>query len=88
MGLYQQSLTLTEMIGNVKGQAATLAMMASLVGQQGEIERAIRLNLQAAASLAAITAYGDLATVLKTWVAWNRPSTRLTGRRPCGYRYG
>ena len=64
MALYEQSLALNETIGDVQGKSATLAMMASLVGQQGDVEREVQLNLQAATGLAAIEAYGDLATVL------------------------
>ncbi|NJN56887.1 MAG: hypothetical protein HC879_05015 [Leptolyngbyaceae cyanobacterium SL_5_9] len=62
--LYQQSLALYEAIGNVQGKAATLANMAYLAGQQGDISRQLSLNLQAAQALAQARAYANLFTVL------------------------
>jgi tetratricopeptide (TPR) repeat protein len=44
--LYQQSLELTERIGNVQGKAATLHQMAGIYSDQGDVEKAIALYQQ------------------------------------------
>jgi tetratricopeptide (TPR) repeat protein len=46
IALYQQSLALTERIGNIHGRAATLHQMAIIYVNQGEVEQAIALYQQ------------------------------------------
>ncbi len=41
--LWNESLVLKEKIGDVKGKAATLSMMAGVIAQQGDIPRALQL---------------------------------------------
>ncbi|KAB8331773.1 CHAT domain-containing protein, partial [Scytonema tolypothrichoides VB-61278] len=43
IALWQQSLEISERIGNVRGKAATLNNMARVIAQQGDIQRAIAL---------------------------------------------
>ncbi|MDZ8090354.1 MAG: tetratricopeptide repeat protein, partial [Nostoc sp. DedQUE05] len=59
-----QSLEIIEQIGDVKGKAATLNNMALVFAQQGDIPRAIALYEQVVFTLAQISAYSDLVTVL------------------------
>ncbi|BAY12917.1 tetratricopeptide repeat protein [Calothrix sp. NIES-2098] len=49
IALFQQSLTIDEQIGNVKGQAATLHCLGILKANKGEIEEAIALFQQSLA---------------------------------------
>jgi tetratricopeptide (TPR) repeat protein len=44
--LYQQSLDITERIGNAQGKAATLHAMAVIYAQQGQVEQALTLYQQ------------------------------------------
>ncbi|MEH1827343.1 MAG: hypothetical protein V7L22_18600, partial [Nostoc sp.] len=53
-----------EQIGDVKGKAITLGNMAQIIAQQGDIPRAIALYEQVVSTLAQISAYGNLVTVL------------------------
>ncbi|MGB0563341.1 MAG: tetratricopeptide repeat protein [Spirulinaceae cyanobacterium] len=46
IALYQQSLEITEKIGNVQTKAATLHQMAGIYAQQGEVDEAIALYQQ------------------------------------------
>jgi tetratricopeptide (TPR) repeat protein len=46
IALYQQSLEITEKIGDVQGQAATLHQLAGIYANQGEIDQAIALYQQ------------------------------------------
>jgi len=57
LDLYQQSLTITEAIGNVKGKAATLHQMAGIYAQQGQVTQALDLYQQ---SLTIKEAIGDV----------------------------
>jgi tetratricopeptide (TPR) repeat protein len=41
LGLWQESLSIEESIGNVRGKAATLHQMAGVLAQQGKIEEAL-----------------------------------------------
>ncbi|MGH9839798.1 MAG: tetratricopeptide repeat protein [Blastocatellia bacterium] len=43
LDLWQQSLAIQEQIGDVKGKAATLSMMAGVIAQQGDVKRALDL---------------------------------------------
>jgi tetratricopeptide (TPR) repeat protein len=43
MKLWQESLVLKDKIGDVQGKAATLANMARLIAQQGDVDRAMKL---------------------------------------------
>jgi tetratricopeptide (TPR) repeat protein len=43
MSLYQESVEIDEQIGDVKGKAATLSMMAGVIAQQGDVKRALEL---------------------------------------------
>ncbi|MEH2313371.1 MAG: tetratricopeptide repeat protein [Nostoc sp.] len=65
IALWEQSLEIQQQIGDVVGEAATLNNMAGVIADQGDIARAIALYRQVASTLAQISAYGDLVTVLK-----------------------
>ncbi|MEH1952146.1 tetratricopeptide repeat protein [Nostoc sp.] len=64
IALWEQSLEISEQIGDVKGKATTLNNMALVIAQQGDIPKAIALWKQVASTLAQTSAYGDLVTVL------------------------
>src|SRR4029079_14594944 len=57
LDLWNQSLTIDEAIGDVKGKAATLSNMAEVIAQQGDIARALDLWNQ---SLTILEAIGDV----------------------------
>jgi tetratricopeptide (TPR) repeat protein len=66
LSLHEQSLELSQKIGDVGTQAATLYQMARLIGQQGDVQRASELCQQSIQALIAIEAYPDLVTVIGT----------------------
>ncbi|BDI19946.1 hypothetical protein ANSO36C_57480 [Nostoc cf. commune SO-36] len=64
IALWEQSLEITEQIGDVKGKATTLNNMALVIADQGDIPKAIALYEQVVSTLSQISAYSDLVTVL------------------------
>ncbi|MEA5623299.1 tetratricopeptide repeat protein, partial [Nostoc sp. UHCC 0251] len=64
IALWEQSLEISEQIGNMKGKATTLNNMAQVIADQGDIARAIALWEQVVSTLAQISAYSNLVTVL------------------------
>ncbi len=64
MGLWRESVEITEQIGDVKGKAATLANMAWAAGQADDSAEELKLNREAARLLADASAWTDLITVL------------------------
>ncbi|MEH2038121.1 tetratricopeptide repeat protein [Nostoc sp.] len=64
IALYEQSLEISEQIGDVKGKAVTFSNIASLAGKTGDKTRQLELNIEAVSALIQIRAYSDLLTVL------------------------
>jgi tetratricopeptide (TPR) repeat protein len=60
----QQSIKIQREIGDRQGEAGSLAQMAAIAYQQGNINQVQKLYLEAAVLLGSISNYGDLITVL------------------------
>lgn len=73
LALWEEALVLEEESGDQQGRATTLANMAWAAGRRGDPERARRLNLEAAADLAACRIWPDLIGVLSNLGAPESP---------------